>query len=88
MLIAVTFAVTQINAWSINGHLYIASIAERVLEKESPNSLKEANTMLSYLDRFSQTPEAGKDWTSREEDHAFVECATFTDDWKYRGEAW
>ncbi len=44
--------------------------------------------MLSYLDRFSQTPESTKDWTSREEEHAFVECSTFTDDWKYRGEAW
>lgn len=26
--------------------------------------------------------------TWREKDHALVECSTFADDWKYRGEAW
>lgn len=29
-----------------------------------------------------------KDFTYREDKHALVECSTFADDWKYRGEAW
>ena len=88
LLTVAAFLATTLQAWSINGHLYVASIAERVLEDEAPGTLREAYKMLGYLQSYSQTPASDKDWTYREVDHALVECSTFADDWKYRGEAW
>jgi hypothetical protein len=38
--------------------------------------------MLQILTDYDPT------WTTHEDEHAFVECATFADDWKYHGEAW
>ena len=41
-----------------------------------------ANAMLTYLQDYDP------DMTYREDMHAFVECATFADDYKYHGEGW
>ena len=70
------------SAWSINGHLYVANIAERMLETNSTKSLDKAYRMLKHLEREDST------MTWREQDHALVECSTFADDYKYRGEGW
>ena len=41
-----------------------------------------ANTMLTHLQ------DSNPDMTTHEDEHAFVECATFADDLKYHGEGW
>ncbi len=53
-----------------------------MLEERAPEALAAANEMLTYLQDYSA------DLTSHEDDHAFVECATFADDYKYHGEGW
>ena len=67
LLTFVTFFATQIQAWSINGHLYVASIAERLLGIESPTSLEEAYKMLNHLDRYSKAPDAARNFTKNED---------------------
>ena len=37
------------NAWSINGHLYVANIANNLLEEKAPEALAAANQLLTYL---------------------------------------
>ena len=37
------------HAWSINGHLLVANIAQDLLEENAPDSLAAANQMLTYL---------------------------------------
>ena len=80
--IAVLCTASLTAAWSINGHLYVANIAERLLEENSPDALAATYDLLSKLS------DADPDFTYREDEHALVESATFTDDWKYSGEAW
>ena len=86
MKIAVSFAVlgtvSLTSAWSINGHLYVANIAERLLAENAPDKLSKAYELLDALTEFSPN------FTRREDEHALVECSTFADDYKYRGEAW
>ena len=36
-------------AWSINGHLYVANIANNLLEEKAPEALAAANQLLTYL---------------------------------------
>ena len=74
--------VTSTSAWSINGHLYVAAIAERLLQENSPDSLQASYDLLQKM------TDVYPEMTFRERDHALVECSTFADDWKYRGEAW
>ena len=69
-------------AWSINGHLMVANIAQNLLEDRAPDALKKANKMLTYLANYNST------FVVHEGDHAFVETATFADDMKYHGEMW
>lgn len=69
-------------AWSINGHLFVANIAQDLLEEKAPASLEAALQMLTYLREFD--PEM----TNHEDMHPFVETSTFADDLKYHGEAW
>ena len=45
--IMVTLMLTSMaSAWSINGHLYVANIAERMLERNATKSLDGAYAML------------------------------------------
>lgn len=74
--------VSVANAWSTNGHLISANIAQNVLEETAPDSLTQANLMLSYLHDFNET------LCYHEGNHTFVEVATFADDVKYHGHAW
>lgn len=69
-------------AWSINGHLYVTAIAERLLEERCPEALVRAQDVFEALTRYNET------LTTREVNHTLVESSTFADDWKYRGEAW
>lgn len=48
-------------AWSINGHLLVANIAQNLLEESAPDSLAAANQMLTYL------AEAQPDFTTHED---------------------
>lgn len=70
------------SAWSINGHLYVANIAENLLAENAPSSLDAANEMFHYLCDYDA------EYCTHEDMHAFVECATFADDFKYHGEGW
>ena len=70
------------HAWSINGHLYVANIAQDLLEKNAPEALQAANDLFPYLTAYDPY------LTSHEGDHVFVETATFADDNKYHGEGW
>ena len=73
---------TLVQAWSGAGHLLIARIAETILEKESPQTIKDVESILSILQKdFSN-------WTYKEKDHPFVECVTYADDIKYKGGSW
>lgn len=81
ILVAGLLAATA-RAWSINGHLFVANIAQDLLIENSPSSFNSALTMLEYLKNYDASLTAG------EADHPFVECATFADDIKYHGGAW
>ena len=69
-------------SWSINGHLFVANIAQDLLLENSSTTFTSALTMLAHLKEFDPSLTAG------EADHPFVECATFADDIKYHGGAW
>ena len=60
----------------------VSNIAQNVLEERAPSSLASANEMLGYLADYDS------EMTTHEDKHAFVECATFADDYKYHGEGW
>ena len=60
----------------------VANIGQNLLEENAPSSLAAANKMLTYLGEYDPT------YTTHEDEHAFVECATFADDFKYHGEGW
>ena len=70
------------NAYSINGHLLVANIAQDLLQKNDVTTLNKALAMLKTLRDYDPT------LTSHELNHPFVECATFADDIKYNGGAW
>lgn len=82
LLVVTAFMISAAQAWSINGHLMVANIAQNLLEDQAPDSLKAAQKMLTYLTKYNST------FTVHEGDHAFVETATFADDMKYHGEMW
>ena len=60
----------------------VANIAQNLLEEYAPASLDDANEILSYL------MESDPELVYHENDHSFVECATFADDIKYHGGGW
>ena len=68
-----------VQAWSGIGHVLIARIANTLLEKESPSTIENVNSILSVLKK------SDPGWTKKEQDHPFVECTTFADDIKYHG---
>lgn len=80
---AVLMTAKMSSAWSINGHLIVSGIAERVLDEKAPSAITAANKLLTY---YADYDTEGK--TEHEGEHAFVETATFADDVKYHGEAW
>jgi hypothetical protein len=67
------------SAWWDRGHLLTARVAQLILEKEDPNTLQQSLNILQTL------KETDPQWTESEKDHAFVECATFADEIKYKG---
>jgi hypothetical protein len=81
-LIVATLLSISTKAWSINGHLFVANIAQDLLEKNSPSSLNSALNMLTYLAAYNATLTVG------EGSYPYVESATFADDIKYHGGAW
>jgi hypothetical protein len=73
---------STIAAWSINGHMFAANIAQNLLLENSPDSLAQAINLLKALEVYNAT------LTANEANHPFVEAATFADDIKYHGGAW
>ena len=67
------------NAWFGTGHLLVARIARNELETSAPEQLAKVEAILSTYEKYDSeiTKDEGK--------HAFVECATFADDFKYHG---
>ena len=72
--------VAMAEAWSTNGSLLVAGIAERLLVDNAPASLAAANSMLGALTAENSA------LTWKEDLHAFVECATFVND--VTGQGW
>lgn len=60
----------------------MANVAQNLLEKHDTKALNAAITMLQALRTADPT------LTSHEDQHPFVECATFADDIKYNGGGW
>jgi hypothetical protein len=77
-MIAAAFAGTA-QAWFGTGHLLVARVAFNLLETEAPEQLSKAEQILSTLEKYDAK------LTKNEGKHAFVECATFADDFKYHG---
>jgi hypothetical protein len=65
------------NAWWNTGHMLVARIAQDILQEESPETLKKAETILRSSD--FQT------YLHLEDEYPFVECATFADEIKGSG---
>ena len=63
------------HAWWSTGHMLVALIAQRELEKSDPNALKHAEQLLEILKPFTL-----------EDNHIFAECAEWPDDIK--GQNW
>lgn len=70
------------NAWWDHGHLLTALIAEKILLKEDSKTHDQALTILETLKI------ADPKWTTSEDKHPFVECATFADEIKKKGGQW
>ena len=81
-LFVATLLSATVGAWSINGHLFVANIAQDLMLQNSPTSLIKALEMLTYLKDYNETLTVG------EGDYPYVESATFADDIKYHGGAW
>jgi len=69
----------SVKAFNGAGHLLVARIANTILEKESPDTIKQVESVLSILKKSFPT------WTVKEGDHPLVECTTYADDIKYKG---
>lgn len=69
-------------AFSINGHMAVANIAQDLLVDNNPAALQTALDLLTYLQEFD--PEL----VYREDMYPYIECSTFADDIKYHGGAW
>jgi hypothetical protein len=77
-----TLFVCSVNAFSINGHLAVANIAQNLLTDNDAASLKAALSQLVTLRNLDPV------LTVHEGKHPFIECATFADDIKYHGGMW
>jgi hypothetical protein len=62
--------------------LVVANVAQNLLQKHDTKALNGALKMLQALRTADPT------LTSHEDQHPFVECATFADDIKYNGGGW
>jgi len=76
MIIAVVLCVivSFTNAYSVNGHLAVANIAQDLLTTNDPTSLQKAIDELKYLQDYD--PELV--W--RGDMYPYIECSTFADD--------
>ena len=81
-ILFVTSITNRVKSWSINGHLFVANIAQDLLQQNSPAAFNQALTTLNYLTVYNATLTIG------EGNYPYVECATFADDIKYHGGAW
>jgi len=50
--LSIALVARMASAWSINGHLIVAGIAEKVLQSDAPNSLSAASELLTYYAEF------------------------------------
>ena len=78
-LLTVSALVSSTSAWWGDGHMLVARIAQSILEKQNPASLKSTEAILSVLKKSDPS------WTTAEGNHPFVECSSFADDIKYKG---
>ena len=75
-LATLSLLTNQANAWWGTGHLLVARIAQNLLEKQDPETLKKVNDILAPLK--ASDPKDTKD----ENLYPFVECAVFADNIK------
>ena len=78
----VSLLLSVTSAWWDHGHLMTALIAERILMKEDPNTHSQ---ILSILETLKINDPK---WTTSEDNHPMVECATFADEIKSKGGRW
>ena len=81
-IISVLSMVGAAAAYSVNGHLAVANIAQDLLTVNNPTVLASAVQELVALQEYDP------DLVYRENMYPFIECSTFADDIKYHGGAW
>ena len=81
-IISVLSMVGAAAAYSVNGHLAVANIAQDLLTQNNPTVLASAVQELVALQEYDP------DLVYRENMYPFIECSTFADDIKYHGGAW
>ena len=69
--------------WGINGHMFAAKMAQDQLEDLAPDAFEAAQESLQVLCDYD-----GVYWCTTQNNHPFVECATFADEFKYGGASW
>ena len=72
-LILILTCISVAACWWDYGHLLTARIAQSILEKEDPKTLKAVNQILETLKITDPK------WTENENKHPFTECATYAD---------
>lgn len=79
LLITLSAVLTgTVRSWGINGHFIVANIAQNLLLDQAPDTYTQAMTMLQIL------KDSNAACCVSENQHPFVECATFADDIKYQ----
>jgi len=81
-LLSVFGLIGAASAYSVNGHMAVANIAQDLLTTNNPAVLAAAVAELRPLQEFDP------DLVYRENMYPFIECSTFADDIKYHGGAW
>jgi hypothetical protein len=67
------------SAWYGTGHLLVSRVAHEILQKQSPKTITQVESILSVLKKEDPS------WTKYEGAHSMVECVTFADDIKFKG---
>merc|ERR1719453_653049 len=78
----VSLLLSVATAWWDHGHLLTALIAEKILLEEDAGTHEQVINILETLKI------ADPKWTTSEDKHPMVECATFADEIKSKGGSW
>jgi len=80
--LSLSIVLTAVSCWKFTSHFIISRIAHDILKEEDSFCLWEVEQELKILERSYPT------WTEKEGDHPMVECSTFADDVKWKGQSY